>query len=89
MARQPDIQYINFYTDGSAARKVKPVREFEPVQLPKVRRKKRVVVRIDPIAVTGIVLAVVLLCMMFTGIHRLDQARQQAVNVTQPQEGRA
>jgi len=81
MARQPDVQYIRFYTEGSAAQKIKPVQEFQPLEMPRQRRKKRVVVKVDPVAIVGIVVAAVMLCMMVSGIVRVRQAQAQAVQM--------
>ena len=61
MARQPDVQYIRFYTDGSAARKVEvagPVRNSALPQKP--RKKKKIVLYVDPLAILGIFTAVIL-----------------------------
>ena len=42
MARKPDIIYVNYYTDGSAARKVAPsVPVREDVRVAKRRPQKR------------------------------------------------
>ena len=81
MARQPDVQYIRFYTQGSAAQKVKPVQEFQNVELPRPRRKKRIVVRVDPVAIVGCAVAVILLGMMVSGIFRVRQAQAQAAQM--------
>ena len=78
MARQPQVQYINFYTAGSAAyRYEEPIPKKAEVKLPKPRRKKRIILRVDPVAVIGICMAVVMLCMMISGVCDLVQARQE------------
>lgn len=76
MARKPEIQYIRYYTDGSAARQLEldPLKKKKPVQ-----KKKNVPVRkfyIDPLPVAGIVLSCVLLICMVTGLVELDKARE-------------
>ena len=83
MARKSDIEYIRYYTDGSAARK------FEPVILPKkvktVRPKPRAVpvkkIVVDPTAVISIAVAAVLLVMMLVSFSHLNalEAEQQRV----------
>ena len=74
MARQPDIQYIRFYTDGSAARKVAPVAPLKTIKLPKIKLKKRVTLQIDPLAVAGIVMAAVMMVLMVVGMAKLSAA---------------
>lgn len=70
MAMQPDIQYVPFcYVDGSAARKVqhKPVQKASAKPVQKQRRAKRKVIAVDPVAIFGTVLALVLLIMLLAG----------------------
>ena len=54
MARQMDVQYINYYCAGSAALKVAPAIPLNTLELPQKKRAKKVVVRVDPIACAGI-----------------------------------
>ena len=72
------IQYVNFYTDGSSAKKLAPVRNTAAPQLPKPKKHKRRVIYVDPVATLGILVAVSLLIMMCVGLSRLSQERQQA-----------
>jgi len=74
MARQPDIQYIRYYTDGSAARKFAPLAPFKTLKLPKIKRKKRITLHIDPLAIAGILMAVVMTVLMAVGIANLNAA---------------
>lgn len=70
MAMQPDIQYVPFcYVDGSAARKVQrqPEKKATAAPAPKQRRAKRKVIAVDPVAISGIVIAVVMLVMLLAG----------------------
>lgn len=78
MARQAAVQYINFYTSGTEAAQLEPVRK-KPVTLPKPRRAKRTVLYVDPVAIMGIAVAGVLLVCMMVGLVRLAAARQEAV----------
>jgi hypothetical protein len=82
MAEKTKIQYINFYSAGSVARKydlTKPVYEQpdypEPAAQP--QRKRRIVVRVDPLAVCSIVVSAVMLVLMVTGVFQLHNAWQQ------------
>ena len=79
MARKPEIQYIQYYVDGTAARKPEPQQlpRKQKKPLPQKRRRPRYVLKVQPLAVFGIVLAVVLLCVMFSGISEFLEARRQ------------
>ena len=74
MARQPDIQYVRFYTAGSAARKLEPsVDPRKQVELPqpKARRQRCRMIRIDPIALCAVAVAAVMLIAMVVGLVEL------------------
>lgn len=78
MARKPEIQYIRYYTDGSAAKQLEPKRV--PRKRPPVRRPRQItgyIVHINPLPVCGIAVAVCLLIMMAVGISQLESARSQ------------
>lgn len=78
MARQPEIQYINAAVCGSSAYQldVKPLRK-KKAQLPKMKRQKKKVVAIDPIALMSIGVACVLFVLMVVGFCRLQDARAE------------
>lgn len=81
MARQPDIQYVRFYTAGSAARKLEVVSEPQKqVELPKsrVRRQRRKVIRIDPIALCAVAVAVFMFAAMIAGLAELTAVSSRA-----------
>lgn len=78
MARRNEVQYVSFYTAGSAAMKIEPV--YEPkkkANLPKQRRAKKIRIFVDPMALIGGCVAVVMLAMMLSGLGQLYAARQQ------------
>ena len=77
MARQPEIQYIRYYTDGSAARKVAPLAPLKTLKLPKIRLKKRITLHVDPLAIAGILMAVVMMVLMAVGVANLNTASQE------------
>ena len=81
MARQFDIQYVSFSTDGSAARKMAPVSPWKIAKLPKIRKNKKIVLHIDPVAIIGIATAVIMLVMMMVGVVQLRQAQQQTATM--------
>jgi hypothetical protein len=90
MARQADIQYIAYPVDGSTARKVETSstrRNAAPVS---ARRAQRKVIAVDPVALCGIVLAVMMLFAMVVGLaqygHNLQQTRQMSERVQQLQQ---
>lgn len=85
MARKTDIQYINFYTDGSAARKYElqqPKREeraAQPASQPQPQRqpRKKTVVYVDPLALCSIAVSVVMLVLMVAGVVQYFGVSQQ------------
>ena len=80
MAQKNEILYVNFYTDGSAARKVNP--EFpsaHPRKKAGAKRQKKPVLYVDPVAVFSLLVAAVLLVMMAVGLTQLQNAQAEAV----------
>lgn len=79
MARKPDVQYIRYVTDGSAARKAQPVMPKPKTRLPKVRKpKEQGVYRIDLLAITGIFLSLVMLALMVVSCFQLHDYQLKA-----------
>ena len=78
MARKPDIQYVRYYTYGSAARQIE-VRspQKRKTAAPRPRKQQGYVIYVDPLAVAGILLAVVMLVSMLVGSIQLAVAKQQ------------
>ncbi len=68
MAMQPDIQYISYYMDGTAAKKMEQ-QVMRKVQAPKPKSRKvrRRVVKVDPVALASILLAVVMFACLTVG----------------------
>ena len=78
MASKPEIQYIQFYIDGSAAKQLDPVTPEK--SQPKPAKKSRPHLKriyIDPVAIIGIVVSAMLLITMTVGVFRLKQANEQ------------
>lgn len=70
MVRKPDIQYIHeFYVHGSEAKviELKPRRKAVRTVLPKTAPDKSIKISVDPVALCGIVVAVMMLVMMAVG----------------------
>ena len=78
MARQLDVQYVRFYTDGSAARKVAVVEPLKQMKMPKAKKQKRLVFHVDPIATMGIVVSVLMFVLMVVGVSQFHAAQQRA-----------
>ena len=79
MTQRAGVEYVRYYTSGSAALKLEPVQDprFVPTETPaaspyKLKRKK---IFVDPVAVASILLAVCMLVAVFAGFARLKQAR--------------
>ena len=84
MVRHPQVQYIRFYTDGSAARKVEvasPVRNTKPAAKP--RKKKKIILYVDPLAILGILTAVVMVAIMISSMVMLKNAKAQTAAMEQ------
>ena len=83
MVRQPDIQYVRYYTSGSAARKI----ELQPEkkkkntaaqpQRPRTHRQKKTVIHVDPISVLAVMVAGIMLITMVIGMLRLGQVNSE------------
>lgn len=79
MARKPDVQYIHFVTDGSAARKAEIARPKPRTRLPKVKKKQEVgVIRIDLLACVGVLLSAVMLVLMVVSCFQLADYQSKA-----------
>ena len=82
MARKPDIQYVRYYTDGSAARQLEVhTPQKSKTTYPRTRKHKGYVIFVDPLAVAGILLAAVMLVSMVVGSVQLAVARQELSKV--------
>ncbi len=85
MAKQTEVQYIQFYTDGSAARKVAP--ELPKKKKPGLRTRKQAeqatVLRIDPLALCGIAVAAVMLVLLAAGWFQMRDAKLETERMAQ------
>ena len=77
MAGKSEIQYIRYYTVGSAARELAPLAPQRTKTAPKVRKQKKIMVRIDPVAIVGIVTAIILVAVMAFGMLRLHAVQSE------------
>ena len=83
MAKKYGIEYVNYYTDGSTARKIMPALRSVKAMLPKPKKHKRKVIYLDPVAVLGMTVAVCMLLMMFVGLVQLKAAHRQTMAMEQ------
>ena len=77
MTQRTDIRYIQYYTDGSTARKIAPVAPLKTIKLPKVKKQKRITVHLDPVAVLSIGMAIVMTVLIAVGMVQLNNARNE------------
>ena len=84
MAQHATVQYVQFYTQGSAARRILPAIKPLIAQLPKLKKHKVLRIHVDPVAALGTVVAVCMLVMMAVGVNQL-QVQQQKTEVLQQQ----
>lgn len=88
MALQPDIQYVPFYyVDGSTARKAEhrtaSQKVSAPVPAPQRRRSKRKTVAVDPVAIAGLLVVMVLLVSMVVGFAEYRAAQNRNAQMSQ------
>ena len=82
MARQPEIQYINAYVSGTMAYQLEaPAHKKKQVKLPQMRRQKKMVITLDPVAIGGIVVAATMLVLLLVGFVRLQDARTEVTQL--------
>ena len=78
MVRKPDIQYVRCYSDGSSARALQLFPVKSKAALPRAKKKKVQVFRLDPLAYAGIAVSVVMLVLMIVNCVQLTQIQKQA-----------
>ena len=84
MANRVDIQYIQFYTDGSAAKKLAtPLPKKQVAEKPAAKRAKRKIIRIDPVAVLSLAVCLALAITLGLGIGKVQQAKQENARMAQ------
>ena len=84
MANRVDIQYIQFYTEGSAAKKIAtPAPKKRVQEKPVAKRANRKVIRIDPVAVLSLAVCLALVITLGVGIGKVQQAKQDNLRMAQ------
>ena len=77
MAKRPDVEYIRFYTNGSAALKPEPVPYSEATPKRAPQKIKRIKIFVDPVAILSIFVALCMLATVISGFVRLKQANDK------------
>ena len=80
MARKPDVQYIRYMTDGSSARALQPARPKAKTRLPRIRIRmpECPVIRLDPLALGGIVVSVIMVVLLVINCVQLSAIQKEA-----------
>ena len=83
MAAKPDIQYVTqFYSYDSEAKvlQLKTANKKQKTQLPKAVPQQKIMVAVDPVAVAGIVIALMLVVLMVVSVQSyIDVCNEYAV----------
>ena len=81
---QIKAQYIQYYTAGSAARKLAPVIPLNPTALPQTKvRQKPMRIYLDPVALLGTVVAVAMLISMLVGVSALKSEQAKTATMVE------
>ena len=83
MAPKVNVQYVQFYTSGSAAKKVAPAISVHTGALPQIKKRKLQRIYVDPVATFGIIVAVCMLVMMLVGVSQLRQEQDRIAEMEQ------
>ncbi|MBQ3191986.1 MAG: hypothetical protein IJB59_00235 [Oscillospiraceae bacterium] len=75
MVQKPKIQYVGqFYVHGSEARKLELLEKKQAkTRLPMERLQKIEKIYVDPVAILGIVVAIVMLAVMVVGVMQIQE----------------
>lgn len=79
MAQRVDIQYVQFYTSGSAAKRVAPAISVHTGALPQIKKRKVRRIYVDPVAILGTAVALCMLVMMLVGLSSLRAEQEKTV----------
>jgi len=72
-----ESRYIQFYTAGSTAQELVPVLRPNEKTENRPRRKRQPILYIDPVAILGMLTAVVLTVCLLIGYGRYKQAKEE------------
>ena len=72
MAQKAEIQYVGqFYIYGSEAPQPKPQPKKPKLKRPKLHLERLQLIYVDPVAVCGVLMAIVMLSLLIVGAYRL------------------
>ena len=81
---QIKAQYVQYYTAGSAARKLAPVIPLNPTALPQTKvQQKPLRIYLDPVALLGTVVAVSMLIAMLVGVATLKSEQAKTATMVE------
>ena len=84
MAGKMEIQYVNFYIDGSTARQLEPKQpKKKRARLPRPVRQRRIRIYVDPLALCSIAVAVVMLVLMVAGLSQMQASYTREAELEQ------
>lgn len=82
MAQGVNVQYVQYYTAGSAAKKLAPPVPVRTGVLPQAKPRQRVKIYLDPVALVGTLVAVTMLVMMLVGWSGLQAEQAKTAEMT-------
>lgn len=79
MTQRMQAQYVQFYIDGSTAKKIQPVtpKKEKPVQKTKIQMQARTKIYVDPVAIFSVVVALCMILTIAVGMIRLNVTNRQ------------
>ena len=77
MARRQESRYIQYYVGTAAPKLVPQLPKRNKTKLPKVYKQQSYTVQVDPLALGGIVVSVVMLVLMLVGMATLGNAQKE------------
>ena len=83
MVQRVNVQYVQYYTQGSVARRILPAIKTRVASLPRNRKQKVHRIYVDPVAALGTLVAVCMLIMMAVGVSQLQSAQQKTAVIEQ------
>ena len=81
---QIKAQYVQYYTPGTAARKLAPVIPLRAPALPRTKtRQKQIKIYLDPVALVGTVVAVSMMISVLVGFSALQTEQKKAATMVE------
>ena len=82
MARRQENRYIQYYVGTAAPKLIPQLPKKNKTSLPKAYKQQSYTVHVDPLALGGIVVSVVMLVLMIVGMVQLHGAKQELTQMT-------